>query len=179
MTQQQRPERRLCTIFFRMAPMLVMCCCPPYPYIWRSSSKSAISVVRVVGGIRTRRSAHMLREDSSLVGPCEETRAGAERQAHPGADEVVDGRLDCGAIKRSGLQTPDQQPRCPTDLQAFPVTNSAGRGLVDNRYAAVNAYPSEHCRFALTSGRTWNPTIIASDALASDTSLSVIAPAPL
>lgn len=80
----------------------------------------------------------MLREDSSLVGPCEETRAGAERQTHPSADEVVHGRLDCGAIKRSGLKTPDQQPRCPADLQAFPVTDSAGRGLVDNRYAAVN-----------------------------------------
>ena len=31
-------------------------CCPPYLYIWRSSSRSAISVVCVVDGIRTRRS---------------------------------------------------------------------------------------------------------------------------
>ena len=98
-------------------------------------------------------SAQMLWEDSSLIGPCKQTRAGAKRQAHPSADEVVHGRLDCGAIKRSGLETPDQQPWCPPDLQPFPVTDTAGRSLVDNCYAAVNAYPSEHCRFAVVSFR--------------------------
>jgi len=52
----------------------------------------------------------LLREDSSLVGPRKEVRACAERQAHPGADEVVHDCLDRGAIERAGPEAPDQQP---------------------------------------------------------------------
>ena len=127
---------------------------PAYPYIWRSSSRSAILVVWVVVGMWIKAVlAPVLREDSSFVGPCEETRAGTERQAHPSADEVVHGRLYRGAIKRSSLKAPDQQPRRPADLQALPVTDNADRGLVDNRYTAVNTYPSEHRRFAVVSLR--------------------------
>jgi hypothetical protein len=35
----------------------------------------------------------------------------------------------------------------------FPVTDNAGRSLVNNRYAAVDAYPGEHCRFTDVSFR--------------------------
>src|SRR5947199_51603 len=77
---------------------------PAYPYIWRSSSRSAILVVWVVVGMWIKAVlAPVLREDSSFVGPCGETRAGTERQAHPSADEVVHGRLYRGAIKLSRL----------------------------------------------------------------------------
>src|SRR5260370_42028579 len=35
------------------------------------------------------------------------------------------------------------------DSQAFPASDSASNDLVDDRYAAVNAYPGKHCRFAV------------------------------
>jgi len=49
----------------------------------------------------------LLWEDSSFVSPREEIRAGAERQAHPGADEVVHDCLDRGAIERTSPEAPD------------------------------------------------------------------------
>ena len=99
---------QLYAVFVRMVPVPVRC----RPWIvstsGRSSSRSAISVVCTVGGMWIKAVlVRMLRQDSSFVGPCEKARAGAERQAHPSADEVIHGRLDCGAIKRSGLKTPD------------------------------------------------------------------------
>jgi len=39
------------------------------------------------------------------------------------------------------------------DLQAFPGSYRASRHLVDDGYAAVDAYPGEYCRFAVVSFR--------------------------
>jgi hypothetical protein len=41
----------------------------------------------------------------------EEGRAGADRQAHPGADEVIHNCLDRGAIEHTHPEAPDQQPQ--------------------------------------------------------------------
>lgn len=52
-----------------------------------------------------------LRENPSFVGPCEEGRTCADRQAHAGGDEVVHDRFDRGPIKHTGLEAPYQQPQ--------------------------------------------------------------------
>ncbi len=36
-------------------------------------------------------------------------------------------------------------------LQAFPATYRAGHDLVNDRYAAVDAYPGERCRLVVVS----------------------------
>jgi hypothetical protein len=57
-------------------------------------------------------------ENSSLVGPREEGRTRADRQAHPGGDEVVHNYLDGGAIKHAGPEAPDQ--RAHTEAERHP-----------------------------------------------------------
>jgi hypothetical protein len=39
------------------------------------------------------------------------------------------------------------------DLQAFPGSHHASHHLVDDGYAAVDAYPGKYCRFAVVSFR--------------------------
>jgi hypothetical protein len=54
-------------------------------------------------------------------------------------------------IEHASPEAADQQPQRPADLQAFPVADSAGHDLVNDRYAAVNAYPGEYRRFSVVS----------------------------
>jgi hypothetical protein len=40
------------------------------------------------------------------------------------------------------------------DWQAFPPSYRAGCDLINDRYAAVDVHPSEHCRFAVVPFRS-------------------------
>ena len=71
-----------------------------------SRNKAITAMVLAERRMRGARLA-LLRKHSSFVGPGEQIRARADRQAHPGADEIVHDRLYHSAIECTGPDTPD------------------------------------------------------------------------